>query len=36
MLRSTIITVAHKVYLDKYFEVLHREEEEEKAAAKKS
>ena len=28
MLRSTIITVAHKVYLDKYFEVLHREEAE--------
>ena len=34
MLRSTIITVAHKVYLDKYFEVLHSEEEEEKAAVK--
>ena len=34
MLRSTIITVAHKVYLDKYFEVLHREEEEEQAAVK--
>ena len=32
MLRSTIITVAHKVYLDKYFEVLHSEEE--KAAVK--
>ena len=30
MLRSTIITVAHKVYLDKYFEVLHHEEAEEK------
>ena len=28
MLRSTIITVAHKVYLDKYFEVLHSEEAE--------
>ncbi len=35
MLRSTIITVAHKVYLDKYFEVLHHEEEEEKAEAGK-
>ena len=26
LLRSTIITVAHKVYLDKYFAILHSEE----------
>lgn len=28
MLRNTIITVAYKVYLDKYFAVLHSESEE--------
>ena len=36
MLRSTIITVAYRVYLDKYFEVLHSEEvEQEKKSRKK-
>lgn len=34
MLRSTIITVAYRVYLDKYFEVLHCEEVEQKSKKK--